>query len=65
MSSPELKIKPKINDFLKNIIYLFLERREGGKKERERNINVWFPLMHPLLRTWPTTLWFTGGYSVH
>ena len=25
------------------------------EKERERNISAWFPLMHPLLGTWPTT----------
>ena len=25
------------------------------EKERERNINVWFPLTHPLLGTWPAT----------
>ena len=34
--------------FLKDFIYLFLER-EG----RERNIYVWLPLMCPLLGTWP------------
>ena len=34
--------------FLK-FIYLFLERGEG--KERERNINVWLPLVRPLLGT--------------
>ena len=34
--------------------YVLLERGEGGrKKERERNINVWLPLVHPLLGTWP------------
>ena len=27
---------------------------EGGK-ERERNIDVWLPLRHPPLGTWPTT----------
>ena len=37
--------------FLKYFIYLFLERGEGREKERERNINVWLPLAHPLLRT--------------
>ena len=37
----------------KDFIYLFLERGEG--KERERNINVWLPLMWPPLGTWPTT----------
>ena len=35
------------------IYFIFRQRgREGG---RERNINVWFLLMHPLLRTWPET----------
>ena len=33
-------------------MYLFLERVEGKEKERERNIHVWFPLVHPLLVTW-------------
>ena len=28
-------------------ICLFIERLEGKKKEKERNINVWLPLMHP------------------
>ena len=27
-------------NFLKDFIYLFLERREGKEKERERNINM-------------------------
>ena len=36
--------------FLKILfIYLFLEGGEGREKERERNINVWLPLAHPLL----------------
>ena len=35
--------------------YLFLERVEGRETERERNINVWLPLMHLLLGTCPTT----------
>ena len=39
--------------FLKDFIYLFLERRE--EKKRERNINVWSPLPHPLLGTWTAT----------
>ena len=34
--------------FLKNFIYLFLERGKGKEKERERNINVWLSLVHPL-----------------
>ena len=34
-------------DFFKDLFtYLFLEREEGREKERERNINVWLPLMH-------------------
>ena len=47
--------------FFKDIIYLFLEKGEGREKERERNINVWFPLMHPLLGTWPAT----QAYALH
>ena len=27
----------------------------GGKRERERNINVWLPFMWPPLGTWPET----------
>ena len=42
-------------NFLKDFIYLFLDRGEGREKKRERNINVWLPLEHPLLRTWPAT----------
>ena len=34
---------------------LFLDRGKGREKERERNINVWLPLMHTLLGTWPAT----------
>ena len=37
--------------FFEDFIYLFLE----GKRERERNINVWLPLLHPQLGSWPTT----------
>ena len=36
-------------------IYLFLERGEGKEKEREKKINVWLPLMRPLLGIWSTT----------
>ena len=39
----------------KDLIYLFLERGGGREKERERNINVWLPLMYPLEGTWPAT----------
>ena len=42
-------------NFFKFFIYLFLERREGREKDRERNINVWLPLTHPLQGTWPST----------
>ena len=31
----------------KDFIYLFLEGEEGKEKERERNINVWLPLVCP------------------
>ena len=41
--------------FLKDFIYLFLERGEGKEKERERNISMWVPLVCPLLGIWPTT----------
>ena len=38
--------------FFLRIVFIF--RREGKEKERERNINVWLPLAFPLLGTWPT-----------
>ena len=42
--------------FFKEFIYLFLERGEGREKERERNINVWLPLVCcSLLGTWSAT----------
>ena len=42
--------------YFKNILFiLFLERGEGREKERERNIKVCLPLMHPLLGPWPAT----------
>ena len=62
--------------FFKDFIYLFLDRGEGREKERERNINVWLPLVNPLCGTWPTTqacaltgielatLWFSGWCSI-
>ena len=34
-------------------IYIYILERGGRKGERERNINVWLPLVHPLLGTWP------------
>ena len=33
--------------------YLFIFRERG--REGEGNINVWLPLVHPLLGTWPAT----------
>ena len=41
--------------FFRDFIYLFLERGERREKERERNISVWLPLVHPLLGTWLAT----------
>ena len=38
---------------------------EGKEKERERNINVWWPLACPQLGTWPTSQAFalTGNQT--
>ena len=44
----------KVVNFVISFIYSFLERGEE-EKEREIKINVWLPLMHLLLGTWPTT----------
>ena len=41
--------------FLKDFIYLFLERGEGKEKGSKRNINVWLPHVCSLLGTWPAT----------
>ena len=41
--------------FLKILFIYFLERGEGRKKERERNINVRLPLMCPQQGTQPAT----------
>ena len=35
--------------------FLFIKRGEGREEERKRNINVWLPLVRPLLGTWPAT----------
>ena len=56
---------------------LFIFRGERREKEKERNINVWLPLVHtpnwgpglqprhvPWLGIEPVTLWFTGWCSV-
>ena len=35
---------------------------EEGEKERERKINVWLPLTHPQLGTWPANqVWALSG----
>ena len=39
--------------FFLDFIYLFLDRVEG--REKDRSINMWLPLMRPLLGTWPAT----------
>ena len=61
--------------FNKDFIYLFLERGEGKEKERERNIEVWLPLLCPQLGDLAhnqaralagnqlVTLWFTSLHS--
>ena len=36
-------------------ILFILYKGERREKERERNINVWLTLTHPLLGTWPAT----------
>ena len=42
-------LAPPYSILFKKDFYLFLERREGRK--RERSTKVWMPLMHPPLRT--------------
>ena len=39
--------------FKRFYLFIFRERRREG--ERERNINLWLPLVCPLLGTWPAT----------
>ena len=41
--------------FLKDFIYLFLETGQVKERERERNINLWLPLLYPWLGSWPAT----------
>ena len=36
-------------------VCFYFERDGKGRRKRERNISVWLPLAHPLLRTWPAT----------
>ena len=42
-------------NFFKILFIYFLEREEGRRGERERNISVWLPIVRPPLGTWPTT----------
>ena len=35
--------------------YLLIFREGKGRRKRGREINVWLPLVRPLLGTWPTT----------
>ena len=45
-----------ITEFFKRFyLFIFTEIGEGRKKERERNITVWLPLVHSLLGSWPAT----------
>ena len=64
--------------FFFKILFIYF-RQSRREKEKERNINVWFPLECPLLGTWPgpqarhmpwlgiepMTLWFAGQCSTH
>ena len=42
-------------DFVKDFIYFIFQRGEEREKDRESNINVWLPVAHALLGTWPAT----------
>ncbi|KAF6073442.1 hypothetical protein HJG60_009566 [Phyllostomus discolor] len=37
----------------KDFIYLFILERGQGREKEERYINMWLPLLRPLLGTWP------------
>ena len=42
--------------FFLNYLFIYFQREgEGKEKDRERNINVWLPITHPFLGTWPAT----------
>ena len=49
-----LRSESKKRKILEDFIYVFIFR-ERKREEREGNINVWLPLMRPLLGTWPAT----------
>ena len=44
-----------MNTFFKKKILLIYFTQRGREQERERHINMWLPLTHPLLGTWPAT----------
>ena len=64
-----LIIRKAKRDFLKDFIYLFLERSERKEKERGRNTNVWLaptlpdqgPGLHP---NWESNQQSFGSHSV-
>ena len=41
--------------FFKKKIFIYFQTEEGTEKDRERNINVWWPLMRSVLGTRPAT----------
>ena len=43
-----------LTHFLK-IVFICFFRQGGREREREQNTNVWLPLAHPPLGTWPAT----------
>ena len=53
--SPYLPTPPDPDYAVFKIYFNFRQMGREGEREGERNINVWLPLMHPLLGTWPTT----------
>ena len=75
--SSSLPLSLKINKTFKKYLLICLFLGRGSEGERKRNINVWLPLMRPLLGTWPATqacsltgnltvtLWVTGPRLVH
>ena len=47
--------KKNIHFFKKKRFYLFIFGERRWEEERERNMNVWLPLIHPHLGTWTAT----------
>ena len=48
-------VLPGIMSSFKKILFIIFYREGKGGKKRERNINVWLPLICPLLGIWSTT----------